>query len=185
MGSDKLQISDCSLKFEVFDFDIMSADDAMGSATLPLSYFTHAQQTNAETVEKLVEAVSEDKTLTKSETKNTVHVEKVRGAHGASATTVMRFKDGYFTPKRSDEMMVHLKLQKPKETNYVYEEAQAMLGFAKQLLDPRNFGKSLGQTGVGTWLNSKIEQAVDVGKRPWRLKSSTPPSRIKRINYLA
>ena len=62
-------------------------------------------------------------------------------------------------------MMVHLKLQKPKETNYVYEEAQAMLGFAKQLLDPRNFGKSLGQTGVGTWLNSKIEQAVDVGKR--------------------
>ena len=165
MGSDKLQINDCSLKFEVFDFDIMSADDAMGSATLPLSYFTHAQQTNAETVEKLVEAVSEDKTLTKSETKNTVHVEKVRGAHGASATTVMRFKDGYFTPKRSDEMMVHLKLQKPKETNYVYEEAQAMLGFAKQLLDPRNFGKSLGQTGVGTWLNSKIEQAVDVGKR--------------------
>ena len=108
MGSDKLQISDCSLKFEVFDFDIMSADDAMGSATGRRELFHHPPQTNAETVEKLVEAVSEDKTLTKSETKSPSHVEKVRGAHGASATTVMRFKDGYFTPKRSDEMMVHL-----------------------------------------------------------------------------
>ena len=27
------------MKFEVYDFDLMSADDAMGSATLPLTHF--------------------------------------------------------------------------------------------------------------------------------------------------
>ena len=39
MGSEKLRYKDCSLKFEVYDFDLMSADDAMGSATLPLTHF--------------------------------------------------------------------------------------------------------------------------------------------------
>ena len=186
MGSDKLKLADCSLRFEVFDFDLMSADDAMGSATLPLSYFTHAQQTGAATVEELVEAVSTDKSLTKSETLDERHVDKVRRASGARTTTVMRFKDGYFTPKGSEEMIVHLKLQKPKETNFVYEEAQAMLAFAKQLLDPRNFGKSLSQSGVGTWLNSKIEQAVDVGKRrALKIIDTTIEDKKNKISRLA
>ena len=173
MGSEKLRYKDCSLKFEVYDFDLMSADDAMGSATLPLTHFAKmkanfkdvksVKDTDAKVIDpspSLADALSKSPSQVPAAA---LHLHKVKNTPENRAPT--HFDDGYFVERNSNELVVHFKLRPPRTSSFIFEEAKAMLSFAKQLVDPRNFGKSFNQTGVGLWLNSKVEQAVDVGKR--------------------
>lgn len=173
MGSEKLRFKDCSLKFEVYDFDLMSADDAMGSATLPLTHFAKMKakfKTAKLKKDADVKAITPSRSLadalsrSQSQVSTTaLHLHKVKNTPESPAPT--HFDDGYFVERNGNELVVHFKLRPPRTSSFMFEEAKAMLSFAKQLVDPRNFGKSFNQTGVGLWLNGKVEQAVDVGKR--------------------
>lgn len=129
MGDSALEFKNCQLKFEVFDFDIMSSDDVMGSALLPLYYFA----------EKLI-----------APTESTKNV---------------KFSHGTFEWVSKAEIRAHLNLVQSSSKAHMYQEALAMLSFAKDLLNPRNIGKSLAKSSVGNWLNDKIEKAIDIGKR--------------------
>ena len=129
LGNAKLAFKDCKLKFEVFDFDLMSSDDLMGSAELPLHYLATSLKVPVASAE---------------------HV---------------RFSHGVFEWTSKSEIRAHLNLEQTTTSSHMYQEALAMLSFAKSLLNPRNIGKSLANTSVANWLNVKIERAVDIGKR--------------------
>lgn len=183
MGDENLSFKDYSLKFDVYDFDIMSSDDAMGQAVLPLSHF--AKYANASIRKrKSIDTKREKKSLKQLEaskslvsaTSGTLSGEPSQIALKLSETKTgesktektgerIAFKNGYFVLSHEWEMNVHLKLEKPSEETFLLQEAKAMLVFAKELIDPRNFGKGIASSSVGNWFNAKVEQAVDVGKR--------------------
>lgn len=135
MGSKDLKLRDCSLRFDVYDFDLMSSDDHMGHAVFPLSIFSSKVQVKKDLEE-------------------------------ARRRQTEPFQHGYYTKIHPNKLAVCFKLENPQEeSSHIMEEAKAMLSFARSLLDPRNIGKSLSKSPIGTWFNGKIEQAVDVGKR--------------------
>lgn len=183
MGNENLSFKDYSLKFDVYDFDIMSSDDAMGQAVLPLSHF--AKYANASLHKrKSIDTKGEKKSLKQLEaslslasaTSGKLSGEpsqialklsetKTEGSKTGKAGERIAFKNGYFVLSHEWEMNAHLKLEKPSEETFLLQEAKAMLVFAKELIDPRNFGKGIASSSVGNWFNAKVEQAVDVGKR--------------------
>lgn len=136
MGSKELKLRDCSLRFDVFDFDLMSSDDHMGHAVLPLNVF-----------------------LSKIKVKK--DLEK-----GTQMFETKTFEHGYYRQIQSNTIAICFKLENPQaESSHILEEARAMLTFARSLVDPRNMAKGFSKSPIGTWFNGKIEQAVDVGKR--------------------
>ena len=62
-------------------------------------------------------------------------------------------------------MHCELRLVPPDHAATIRQEAMAMLSYATQVLDPRNVVKSMGATGAGNWLSSKMDAAVQSGKR--------------------
>jgi hypothetical protein len=188
MGSDQLKFKDCALKFEVFDFDFMSSDDPMGEAIVSLSPFHGKEKSSAAQPERLASttkmslkereamlaspslavAVSGSLTGEKSQIALDLQAAKYRAdvnEKKKDESAPVYFKHGYYTMRGDTELLIHLKLELANNDAYLLQEAKAILGFAKQIIDPRNIGKGLAQSRVGNWLNGKVEQAVDVGKR--------------------
>jgi len=64
-----------------------------------------------------------------------------------------------------DWMHCELRLMPPDQAATIRHEAMAMMSYATQVLDPRNVVKSIGNSGAGNWLSSKIDAAVESGKR--------------------
>ena len=62
-------------------------------------------------------------------------------------------------------MHCELRLMPPDHAATVRHEAMAMLSYATQVLDPRNVVRSIGNSGAGNWLSSKMDAAVQSGKR--------------------
>ena len=205
MGDEKLSFKDYSLKFDVYDFDIMSSDDAMGQAVLPLTHFAkyvntskrkrktadkrerkslkqlEASQSLASAVTGKLSGEPSQIALKLSETTDELKSEKA-DAHGERVA----FKNGYFVLSHEWEMNVHLKLEKPSQEIFLLQEAKAMLVFAKELVDPRNFGKGIASSSVGNWFNAKVEQAVDVGKRrALKVIDTTVEEKKNKVSALA
>ena len=153
MGHESLKLKECSIRIDVYDYDIMSADDHMGYAVLPLNIF------NTGTEKNVPRALKPER---------------------------VDFDHGHYVELRPSKLSVCFKLQQPKKMALLVEEARAMLAFAKTLINPRNIGKSLSQSGIGSWFNSKIEQAMEIGKRKaLRIIDTTIEEKKKKVSQLA
>jgi len=155
MGDAKLEFKNCSLRFQVWDFDLASSDDLMGTAVLPLNCFAGKLKREKSIKKELTARLS----AAPASSAEDVAKESVSGDEN------LRFKDGSAEWIHKGEIRVRLNLVNKTSGSHIYQEALAMLSFAKELLNPRNLGRSLAKSSVGTWFNDKIEAAVDIGKR--------------------